>query len=275
MKLLYNSKFLLHNFEGHLENKKRLGFFSNSPETRVVSGEQYLELCHSKEYIDLVKRVSNAGWGFLDSDTFITKESFETACYAVGASVKAAEEKSFALLRPPGHHACFDSGMGFCLFNNMAIAAKYLAKKGKRVFVIDFDLHHGNGTQELLAKEENCHYFSLHQFPAFPGTGRNSEKNCTNITLPYRIVDTTYIRQLENKLLPEIKKFQPDVIGLSAGFDSYYKDLDLLQKGAGFNLTKRSYLKIKEIISAYDCFAVLEGGYNPESIKDGVSIFIE
>lgn len=274
MELIYNSIFLSHDKEGHPESRNRLKHFEGMRETRLTNGENYLSLVHSKEYIELVRKASEIGWGYLDADTYITSKSFEAACYAAAASVKAAEDKAFALVRPPGHHACREKGMGFCLFNNMAIAAKYLLSKGKRVFVLDIDLHHGNGTQEILEGLENAFYFSLHQFPLYPGTGRGVGRNYANIAFPPRVTDTAYIRQLENKLYPALKAFQPDIIGVSAGFDSYYKDLNLLGANTGFNLTKRSYSKVREMISAWPNFFILEGGYNPESVKEGIEAFI-
>ncbi|MFA4907502.1 MAG: histone deacetylase [archaeon] len=270
MQFIYNSVFLGHDSKDSRENSSRLKHFAHLKETRLASGEAYLPLAHSKEYIELVKRASGLGWGYLDSETYITSKSFETASYAVSASIKAAEENAFALVRPPGHHACRDKGMGFCLFNNMAIATKYLLGKGKRVFVVDIDLHHGNGTQEILEGLENAFYFSLHQFPLFPGTGRGIGKNYANVCLPPRVTDTAYIRQLENKLYPALKAFQPDIIGVSAGFDTYYKDLNILGSNTGFNLTKRSYSSLREILANWPAFYILEGGYNPESVKEGV-----
>jgi len=295
MKLIYNHKFLGHKCQKeHPESPERLKYFSGEKETRIMNGEQYLSLAHDKAYINLVKEYSAKGL-WLSEDTFLEKDSFETACYAVGAAVQAAESKGFALVRPPGHHAGIAKGHGFCLFNNMAIAAKYLLKKKKRVFVFDFDLHHGDGTQEILENEKDAFYFSTHQIDIFPFTGMANGKNFINVPMRAGSRDVEFIGVLERKLLPAIEKFKPDVIGLSAGFDCYFKDFSengslysngeeppaetpeerSAENALGFFFTKRSFKRLKELLAPYNCFAVLEGGYNPESVFEGVKEFLD
>lgn len=270
MKLIYNKIFLEHNNEGHPENSSRLKYFQDYPDTNIEDGEEYLGLAHSKEYIKKIKEASKKE-EWLDGDTYTNKNSFKVACCAVGATIMAAKQGGFALVRPPGHHAGLRP-MGFCLFNNIAIAAKYLINKGKRVFIIDFDIHHGNGTQELLINNKDIIYFSTHQH-GYPGTGLTNESNCINILFHMGTEDKEYIKILKEKLAPKLKEFKPDVIGVSAGFDSYYKDFMYMNPGIGFKLTKKSYLFIKEVLQDYNHFFVLEGGYNPESIKEGVGVF--
>jgi len=273
MKLIYNKIFLEHDTGSHPENKTRLIYFSNLPDSRIDYDESVLELVHTKEYINSVKKQCLRG-SSLTLDTPVCKKSFEIAVYAANAAVKASEEKAFALVRPPGHHSGRDFGGGFCLFNNTAIAVQNLLNNGKKVFILDFDIHHGNGTQDIFFGKDNIIYFSTHQSPpCYPGTGLKSEENCINYPLPYGCDDSVYIHILERKLAPALRKFNPDVVAVSAGFDSYYKDKDALGSGVGFNLTKKSYEKIKQILKPYPGFFVLEGGYKPESIREGVEIF--
>jgi len=273
MKLVFNRKFLGHENKGHPENAERLSSFKDCKNSEIENGEKYLSLIYSQDYIHKIKLLCEKELPY-NVDTPCFKDSYETACYAVGASILAAKINGFALVRPPGHHAGVAHGGGFCLFNNIAIATQYLLNKGKRVFIVDFDLHLGDGTHEIFDGVDNVFYFSTQQGGIFPGA-KPVTKNCFNVDFDYGVDDEEYIKILDKYLVPLIKKFKPDVVGLSAGFDSYYKDLNYLGLSAGFRLTKKSYERIKEIVSGYGCFAVLEGGYNPESIKEGVEIFIE
>jgi acetoin utilization deacetylase AcuC-like enzyme len=269
MKLVYHPDFLLHESSiGHPENPGRLGLVLDEGYDFVEpckDGEKCLGLVHDRDYVNTVRILSSQGVS-LDMDTYTCRKSYRVACLAVGAAIKAADVDGFALLRPPGHHAPYG---GFCLFNNMAIVARYLAKKGKRVMIFDWDLHHGNGTQDLVKGEEDILYFSTHQSPCYPGTGLESEGNAINIPLAPGSGDGEYVRAVEDRLASALERFQPDVVGVSAGFDSYYKDIGWVG-GASLNLTTRSYELILDLIKEYRVFFLLEGGYNPESVADGV-----
>lgn len=270
MELVYNAIEKEHNNPNHPENHERLKLLELEKDDYVNgrNGERYLELAHSKDYI---KRIKDMKRDYLNPDTYLCKKSYDVACYAVGSAMRAMEIEGFSLMRPPGHHAEKDSGGGFCIFNNMAIIAKYVAKK-KRISIIDFDAHHGNGTENIVLGDENILYLSTHQSPCYPGTGLNDIANCINIPLKPGIGDEEYIKILEEKVRPALEEFNPDYVGVSAGFDSYYKDYGWLTH---MKLTKKSYERICKIISDYKNFFVLEGGYNPESVKEGVECIVK
>lgn len=277
MDVFYDEIFLKHDTgKMHPENAGRLGPLLESLDKKLLkkprNGEEFLTLAHTSEYIDKVKHVCNEG-GTLDIDTPVSKDSYKAACFAVGATIDASENRGFALVRPPGHHAFADRGSGFCIFNNMAIAALKLAEK-KKVFILDIDVHHGNGTEELVLDKPNIKFLSIHQNPLYPGTGlKNRGKNVINLPLPPGTGDKEYIKVLESNVKPEIEKFKPDVIGVSAGFDAYHLDQGSVASNA-LVLTKKSYEAIRKLLKPYNSFYALEGGYNPQSILEGARALI-
>lgn len=271
MDVFFDPIFLKHDTGAHPENPGRLSLVLESIDKSKIkkphNGEKYLRLAHTKGYIEKVKETCGTG-GYLDLDTPVSRDTYRAACFAVGAAIDASENGGFALVRPPGHHAFAERGSGFCVFNNMAIAALKLAKD-KRVFILDVDIHHGNGTEELVLDKENIKFLSIHQSPLYPGTGlRNRGKNVINIPLPPGTGDKEYIRVLEERVKPEIEKFKPDLVGVSVGFDAYYLDQGSVA-GNALSLTKKSYGKVKELLKPYKIFYTLEGGYNPKSILEG------
>lgn len=277
MKLIYNKIFLEHDTGMHPENKKRLESLGKLPETKIENGEKYLKLIHTKEYIDLVKDVCKRG-GYLDPDTIISEKSYEAAIYAVGATVMASQTNDFALVRPPGHHAYPNHASGFCLFNNVAIATQELVNEGKKVFIFDFDGHCGDGTEKIFYSSNKVLYWSLHQFPAFPGGGTVDEigegegKGYTiNVPLPAGSGDDVYTDAV-NKLMPIAEQFKPDVVGVSAGFDACQYDPLLNLK-----LSMNTYYKLGKILSEKfkNIFAALEGGYNIEVLPKCIFNFID
>ncbi|MBI3035358.1 histone deacetylase [Candidatus Woesearchaeota archaeon] len=292
MNFLYNKIFLEHKANGHPERPERLLAFGDLEQADILTnvrnlhsqvrggienGEKYLNLVYNEEYIENIKNASAKEIN-LDADTYTNNKSYEVACYAVGAAIKAAKQNDFALIRPPGHHATQNKAMGFCLFNNIAIACKWLNERGKKVFVIDFDGHHGNGTQEIFYKIDKVLFLSIHQFPAYPGTGRVNEigegkgKYYTiNIPAPPYTSDDLFVDIL-SKIIPVIREqYKPDVVAVSAGFDGH-KDDPLLQ----LNLTLNSYHEIGKLLSRNfkNIFACLEGGYNIEVLPHCVSAFL-
>jgi len=240
-----------------------------------------VELVHESDYIHLVQRVCASGGGLLDlGDTVVSSESFEVALLAVGGAMKAVDlvmagkfRNAFALVRPPGHHAGPYYALGFCIFNNAAIAAVHLLRHFNldRVLILDVDAHHGNGTQEIFYDSDKVLYISLHQDPMeFPGTGFTDEVGegkglgfTVNVPFPFRINDQIYFKAFNQIVVPIIQQYKPQFILVSTGFDSHYTDTV-----ASLSLSALSYVeifgKVLELASKFcagKLVAILEGGY--------------
>lgn len=217
---------------------------------------------HAEELVHTVQEE-----GFLDPDTPGAPGIYACSLLSAGAALQAGEEamkgnQAFSLMRPPGHHATPVRGMGFCYFNSMAVAVQDLVGNGKakKAAVLDLDCHHGNGTEEFCLEREGFLYASLHQFPAYPGTGRQSRGNCLNYPLPPGTKEGDYFSALEGAL-KKIREFKPSVVGVSMGFDTYEKD-PLTQ----FGLVKKDYRKIGKTLKemGVPVFTLLEGGYHDD-----------
>ena len=241
---------------------------------------------HSEDYVKLIERVSRTGGQFIDGDTYVSSDTFDVALYAVGGVLKALNyiiegraRRGFALVRPPGHHAGSDGkalgvpSQGFCIFNNVAIASRYLQDRGyKRIAIVDVDVHHGNGTQEIFQRDNTVLYISLHQDPEtlYPGTGfvdeigtGDGEGYTVNIPLPPGSSDDVYVRAFNEIVKPILEEFKPDFILVSTGFDTYYADPlgDLNVSTEGF---RRVFSILCEVADKYcngRLLGVLEGGY--------------
>lgn len=276
MNLIYNKIFLKHETGDHAENKKRLEVFGDLPETEIENGKKYLELVHSKKYIEYIKELSQKEES-PDRDTIISKDSYQVACYAVGVSVMVSEQNDFALVRPPGHHAGFQKPQGFCLFNNIAVAVQKLVNQGKKIFILDFDGHFGNGTAKIFYESKEVLYLSIHQYPIFPGKGwvdeigqKQGRGYTINIPLPAKSGDDLFIQSIKD-FLAIIEQFKPDIIAVSAGFDGHYSD-----SLTDLNYSVNSFYKIGKILSNNfkNIFAVLEGGYNLKHLPKCVYNFL-
>jgi len=275
MKVLFNKIFLLHNVDSDAEGAYRIKEFPKHFEDTDFNGEEYITLVHSENYKNMIREACMHN--DYAAEVFLTPESYAAAISAVGLTVKAAEQGDFAVVRPPGHHARYERAAGFCLFNNIAIATQKLVNEGKKVFIFDFDGHHGDGTQSIFYDSDKVLYCSVHQAYAYPFSGFPTETGTgkgTGYTLNIPLIsgsgDKEFLAALD-KAIAEARKFEPDVVGVSAGFDGYEKDrllgLKYTLKGyyeCGFRL-RRAFKHV---------FAVLEGGYHYD-IKDCVENFIE
>lgn len=280
MDIIYNKIFLEHDTGEHPENRKRLEVCGSLPETEVENGEKYLTLFHTKEYIGKIKSIcaNTKDRVQLDPDTVVSPKSYEAAIYAVGAAVMASKTGSLALVRPPGHHSHPDHSSGFCIFNNIAIAAKRLVDEGKKVLIFDFDGHLGDGTMDFFYNTNKVMYFSIHQESVFPGGGEIDDIGVAeglgytiNIPLPAESGDDAYLAVLE-KFLPALIQFGPDIVAVSAGFDGHHNDI-LLNLRYSLNLYYQIGKKLKDNFA--DIFASLEGGYNLEFFPKCLFNFID
>ncbi len=278
MKIISHPIFLDHDNGTHPENRKRLLAFGDlTPEPLLIDGEPYLELVHPKAHVELVRKHCENSQN-LDGDTIVCPGSFKAATSAVGATIMAMERGDFALVRPPGHHAFAEEAHGFCLFNNVAVAAQVAVNQGKKVLIFDFDGHLGDGTMDIFYNSDQVLYWSMHQYPAYPGNGAAHEigagkgKGFTfNVPLPAGSGDDIFMHAVEY-MLPAIERFNPGVVAVSAGFDAHQFD-PLLQLRA----TGHFYYKVGKLLAQTfpkKLFGVLEGGYDAEELPKLVRNFI-
>lgn len=247
-----------------------------------------LEQIHHPAYVRKVAATAGKPKVLLDPDTQTSPLSYDAACLAAGAAVCAARElaagsikNAFCLVRPPGHHAEHDRAMGFCLFNNVAVAASYCLTelKMKRVMIVDWDLHHGNGTQNAFYDTGQVLYFSTHQYPHYPGSGASyeigqgaGEGYTINVPLPAGLEDRAYASVFNELLAPIARQYRPEMIILSAGYDTHRDDPlgGMMVTGPGFSYMTKVLLDLAAELCANRFLACLEGGYSLHGLKEGV-----
>ena len=252
--------------------------------------EKYIKLTHSEKYLENINQsFPKEGLDFLDGDTIVSKGSKKAAYDAVSSIINAIDavmnkefNNAFCVVRPPGHHAEKEQAMGFCIFNNVAVGATYLLEKYKlnKVAIIDFDVHHGNGTQDIFYNEKKVLYISSHQFPFYPGTGSEDETgkydNILNIPLKAETSSKEFFESYK-KVYDKLNEFKPEFILLSAGFDAHKND-----PLANINLESKDYytltkeiMKIAKQICESKIVSILEGGYNLAAIQESAKYHVE
>ncbi|MBT3208980.1 MAG: histone deacetylase [Bacteroidetes bacterium] len=296
---VYDPYFLKHTQEGHPEFSGRLVAIMEKLEdsgilktlikipAKKCTIDQLL-LVHPQSHIDNVKYVSESKIPYLDTDTYTNEFSYNAALLAAGslieltnAVVQQKVKNGFAIIRPPGHHAVKKQSMGFCIFSNVAIAAKVAQNQFniKKIAIIDFDVHHGNGTQDIVNEDPDILFISTHQYPLYPGTGRIEEtgkgegKGSTmNIAVPAGTGDEGFGKIYDQIIIPSLHKFQPELILVSAGYDAHWSDplAGLTLSLEGFAEISKKLINVAEELCKGKIVFSLEGGYNLDALSNGV-----
>jgi len=252
--------------------------------------EKYIKLTHSEKYFEKINQsFPKEGLDFLDGDTIVSKGSKKAAYDAVTSIINAIDgvmntefDNAFCVVRPPGHHAEKEHAMGFCIFNNVAVGATYLIEKYRlnKVAIIDFDVHHGNGTQDIFCNEKKVLYISSHQFPFYPGTGSEDEtgkyNNILNIPLKSGTNSEEFFDSYK-KIYTKLNEFKPEFILLSAGFDAHKNDplANINLESKDYYMLTKEIMKIAKQICDNKIVSILEGGYNLAAIQESAKYHVE
>ncbi len=286
---------------GHPESKERLISILSFLESKsyfkdlrlfspISAGVEDLERAHSTHHVKNILSLKGKK-GYLDGDTPYSEGTSEAALLSAGSGLVLADkmidgsiQNGMAIVRPPGHHAEKNAAMGFCLLNNVAVTARYLQAKGfAKISIVDWDVHHGNGTEEIFYEDDSVFFISTHQYPFYPGTGNAEDKGKGkgegyNLNLPLQrgSGDEHYISLFKERVIPELEKFQPDVILISAGFDAHKKD-----PLAGMELSTHGYERLTRLLkqSSEDLcqgrlISFLEGGYDLKALAESVEVHV-
>ncbi|MFA6922936.1 MAG: hypothetical protein WC223_01665 [Bacteroidales bacterium] len=275
MDILFNKKFFKHNPFGDTDGTYRIQDFNRWEKDTEIDGEQFVTLVHSEKYKEFFKK-SCKHQGIM-AEVMVSPETYEAACLAVGLAIHASENNAFAVVRPPGHHARQDRAAGFCFFNNIAIATQKLVNEGKKVFILDIDGHHGDGTQSIFYSSSNVLFCSVHQVFTYPMSGfenETGEGEGKGYTMNFPLLAGNGDKELlesVGKAILRAEQFNPDIVGVSAGFDGYEKDMLL-----NLNYTLKGYYDVGFRLSRKfkNIFAVLEGGYHRD-IRQCIEHFVD
>lgn len=301
--IYYSDIFLQHDTGAHPESRARLEAIMSRLESAPDLGDvtfpevlptspEIVKQTHTPSYVDAVARMASLGGDWLDGDTIVSPASWEAALHAAGAAIDAAEavatgkfSSAFVAPRPPGHHATVGRGMGFCLFNNVALAAQHLVQNhlAERVAIVDVDVHHGNGTQDIFYQNRDVLAFSVHQSPLYPGTGHYSETGrgegegyTVNVPLPPGSGDAAYDYVIESVLPALLRRFQPDIVFIPCGYDLHWRDPLANMKATvpGFAGMVRRIKALADELCGGKIVCTLEGGYDLQALSAGVEATI-